>query len=126
MVERLYAGSVPADQMPRIVAACAFTQDAFFLAEDIPHHLITSSQEGRDLLHIAVFEEKLAYTCATLSSGRIFQEDRELRWENRVRSSRSSTSDPRTKKACSRIYCNPVQSSRKRQRSPTITSSESV
>jgi hypothetical protein len=81
MAECLYAGPVTANEMPRIVAACHFTRDALFLAEHIPQQTIASTQEGRDLLRFTVFEEELAHACAAFVSGRIFQEDRELRWE---------------------------------------------
>lgn len=81
MAEYLYTGLISADEMPQIVAACHFTQSALFLAEHLPQQPIASPQEGRNLLCFAAFTEKLAGVCASYSSGRIFQEDRELRWE---------------------------------------------
>jgi hypothetical protein len=78
MAEILYAGTVPLEEMAQIVAACSFEQDAFFLAESIPTHVI-QLEERRDLLRFAYVKEGIPY--AAYSSGRIFQEDRELRWE---------------------------------------------
>lgn len=81
MAERLYTGPATADEMPRLVAACRFGQEALWLAEQIPQEMISDLQKGRDLLCFRHFEEKLAQKCANFSSGRIFQDDRELRWE---------------------------------------------
>lgn len=79
MTEILYAGSVPLEKMAQIVAACHFEQDALFLAENIPMQPVILQQVRRDLLRFTYVKE--GTPCAAYSSGRIFQEDRELRWE---------------------------------------------
>lgn len=81
MKECLYTGQVAAAEMPRIVVACHFAPEARFLAEQLPNRFISSTQEGRDLLCFTCFAEPLAHACTRYTSGRIFQEDRELRWE---------------------------------------------
>ena len=81
MKECLYTGQVAAAEIPRIVAACHFVPEARFLAEQLPNRFIGSAQEGRDLLCFTYFAESLAHACARYTSGRIFQKDRELRWE---------------------------------------------
>jgi hypothetical protein len=79
MAEILYAGAVPLEEMPQIVAACNFEQDARFLAENIPTHLVSMPEERHNLLRFTYVKEGIPYSAS--SSGRIFQEDRELRWE---------------------------------------------
>jgi hypothetical protein len=79
MTEILYTGPVSLDKMPRIVAACHFEPNALFLAEHIPTHPIITQKERRDLLRFTYVKE--GTPCTEYSSGRIFQEDRELRWE---------------------------------------------
>lgn len=79
MTEILYAGPVALEKMPHIVAACHFEPEARFLAEHIPTHVIISREERQELLRFTYVRE--GTPCAEYSSGRIFQEDRELRWE---------------------------------------------
>lgn len=79
MNEILYAGSIPLDTMPQIVATCQFGPDALFLAEHIPTHTIVTPEERRNLLCFTYANK--GPSCEDYSSGRIFQEDRELRWE---------------------------------------------
>ncbi|GEM_PF-1004625 len=81
MAERLYTGFVAADEMPQLVAACRFGPQALWLAEQIPQEILIDLQKGRDLLCFKHFKEELAEECANFSTGRIFQDDRELRWE---------------------------------------------
>lgn len=85
MTEILYAGPVPFEQMPKIVAACHFDLDALFLAENIPTHVILTQKERRELLCFKyvreVVDKKGDMPCAKYTTGRIFQKDRELRWE---------------------------------------------
>ena len=78
MAEIAYSGQVPAAMMQQVVAHCHFTQ-ALFMAEQIPTHFITSQQERENLLSFTNYNSELS--CAEYTSGRIFQEDRELRWE---------------------------------------------
>src|SRR6266852_2937085 len=79
MAEILYTGLVAAEEVQQVVAHCHFTQDALFLAEQIATHFITKPQERLDLLRFTYF--KSSPSCIEYTSGRIFQEDRELRWE---------------------------------------------
>ena len=80
MAEIAYSGRVPADRMQQVVAHCHFAQgEALFMAEQIPAHFITSKQERESLLQFTHFNSDLS--CTEYTSGRIFQEDRELRWE---------------------------------------------
>jgi hypothetical protein len=80
MAEIAYSGQIPAARMQQVVAHCHFAQgDALFMAEQIPAHFITSKQERDNLLQFTHFNSDLS--CAEYTSGRIFQEDRELRWE---------------------------------------------
>ncbi len=81
MAEYLYTGLLGADEMPQIVASCHFTSSALLLAEELPQQLIANPQKGRELLHFMPFAEELAHISTSCASGRIFQEDRELRWE---------------------------------------------
>ena len=79
MTEILYAGPVALEKMPQIVAACHFEPEARFLAEHIPTQVIISREERQELLRFTYVRE--GTPCADYTSGRIFQEDRELRWE---------------------------------------------
>jgi hypothetical protein len=53
--------------------------EAFFLAELFPTHLVKTQQERENLLQFTFFNQKLC--CTDYTTGRIFQQDRELRWE---------------------------------------------
>jgi hypothetical protein len=85
MTEILYAGPVALEKMPQIVAACHFEPEALFLAENIPTHLIITQKERQELLCFKyvgkVMDENGDVPCAKYTTGRIFQDDRELRWE---------------------------------------------
>ena len=79
MAEILYTGLIDAEEVQKVVAHCDFSQDALFLAEQIPTHFVTSPQERLNLLRFTYFND--SSPCVEYTSGRIFQEDRELRWE---------------------------------------------
>ncbi len=79
MTEIVYTGLVTAEGLEQVVAHCHFAQDARFLAEQLPMRVINNRQEQRDLLQFIYFNGELS--CAEYTSGRVFQEDRELRWE---------------------------------------------
>jgi hypothetical protein len=78
MTEIVYTGLVTAEKMKQVIAHCHFTQDAVFMAEQLPTHLI-NKEERLALLQFIHFKSDLS--CAEYTTGRIFQEDRELRWE---------------------------------------------
>lgn len=79
MSEILYTGLPSIDKMLQIVAACHFDPDALFLGELLPTHPIVTRKERHDLLLFTYAKDEIPYTKYT--SGRIFQQDRELRWE---------------------------------------------
>jgi len=79
MGEVLYTGLISTDKIRQIVTHCQFGQDALFLAEQLPTHVITRAEERQNLLRFTYF--KSSPPCSEYTSGRIFQEDRELRWE---------------------------------------------
>ncbi len=79
MTEIVYTGLVTAEEMGQVVAHCHFSQEARFLAEQLPTHIVNNRQERLDLLQFIYFNSDLS--CAEYTSGRIFQEDREMRWE---------------------------------------------
>jgi hypothetical protein len=56
--------------------------DAFVLCEQIPQHVVTDEQTREDLLRFALLDDEgIEALIATSTSGRVFQEDFELRWE---------------------------------------------
>jgi hypothetical protein len=77
MEEMLYAG--PVDDITALIAACKFTSDALFLAEILPPHVVVSAKERQDLLCFAYFDAEIPF--AKYTSGRIFHQDFELRWQ---------------------------------------------
>ena len=79
MNEILYTGLPSVDKMSQIVAACHFGPDALFLAEQLPTHTIVTREERYALLRFSYAKE--GTPCTEYTSGRIFQPDRELRWE---------------------------------------------
>lgn len=79
MAEILYAGPVASDKMPQVVDHCHFSREALFLAEQFPTNLIVSQKERLNLLKFTSIED--SPPCTDYATGRIFQDDRELRWE---------------------------------------------
>ncbi len=81
--EVLCTGSVKS--IEALVKECDFLQDqvedekVFFLAERLPQHAIVNGQERQHLLRFAYLPEVTDIDGYT--SGRIFREDFELRWE---------------------------------------------
>ena len=79
MTEILYTGRLTLEAMERLATDCHFTQEARFLAEQMPLHFVSSAKERENLLRFTGYEHGRSY--ADTTSGRIFQDDRELRWE---------------------------------------------
>ncbi len=77
MKEILRAGSV--DDIAQLIADCQFPAEALFLAEMLPRHVIVKPEERQDLLRFTRFDTRIPFTQYT--SGRIFHQDFELRWE---------------------------------------------
>ena len=79
MEEALYAGQVTVDDFPQLVADCGFLSSAFILVERLPEQVITRATERQELLRFTHFDQDFRFTDYT--SGRIFDEHAELRWE---------------------------------------------
>lgn len=79
MTEILYAGPVDIKKIRPLIADCDFASDALFLAEQLPVRASISPKERRDLLRFTYFNRDLPF--AAYSSGRVFQQDAELRWQ---------------------------------------------
>ncbi len=79
MAEVLYSGLVAPADVSQMVASCRFTSEALFMAELLPTHFVGKPQEREQLLCFTFFNTTLR--CTDYTSGRIFQADRELRWE---------------------------------------------
>ena len=77
--EILSAGSVT--HLAGLIEACAFPQSAFFLAEQLPSHIIEHEQRQGLLLFARLENIGDLKNAEGYSSGRIFSETCELRWE---------------------------------------------
>src|SRR5260370_14792877 len=78
MEEVLYTGQVTVNDFPQLVADCKFASSAFILCERLPESVIKIS-ERQDLLRFMHFDPGTRFIDYT--SGRIFDERAELRWE---------------------------------------------
>lgn len=79
--EILSTGSVT--NLAGLIEACAFPKDAFFLAEQLPPHIIKHEQR-QGLLRFARLEDVEMKTVQDYTSGRIFTKTYELRWEKEI------------------------------------------
>jgi hypothetical protein len=79
MAEVLYTGRVPLERLEQIASACHFAPEAIFLAESLPVSSVNTQREREALLQFIHYNQQLR--CSDYDSGRIFQHDRELRWE---------------------------------------------
>jgi hypothetical protein len=79
MEEVLYAGSITVGDFPRLIADCGFSSTAFALIARLPERVITRARERHDLVRFTYFDRSIPFTDYT--SGRIFDEQAELRWE---------------------------------------------
>jgi len=79
MEEVLYAGQITSNDFPQLVADCTFPASAFVLCERLVDHVITEAKERQELLRFTHFSPNIRFTEYT--SGRIFDERAELRWE---------------------------------------------
>lgn len=75
--ETLYTGTVT--NIAELIEACDFPLEAFVLVERAPRVVIDDPRERRDLLHFARLSDGVAM--ASYTSGRVFNRDFELRWE---------------------------------------------
>ncbi len=79
MEEVLYTGQITVNDFPQFVTECDFSPEAFVLAERFPEQVITKIKERQDLLRFTHFERDIPF--ADYTSGRVFDEYAELRWE---------------------------------------------
>jgi hypothetical protein len=75
--ELLYVGMV-ADIKP-ILDECHIPEDAYFLGEQLPQHVVGTLEERQNLLLFVPYSANLPFGAYT--SGRVFHRDFELRWE---------------------------------------------
>lgn len=87
--EVLYTGTVK--NIVALIAGCGFPNDAFFLAEQVPLHIVEGRAAREDLLRFACVrdlklnnEKKDGIDPAFYTTGRIFAKDFELRWHQNV------------------------------------------
>ena len=79
MEEVLYAGPVVINDFLQFITDCEFVSSAFVLCEQLPKHVITGRKEQQNLLLFTHFDPAICFKDYT--SGRIFDEYAELRWE---------------------------------------------
>ncbi|HLI90046.1 MAG TPA: CRISPR-associated protein Csx19 [Ktedonobacteraceae bacterium] len=79
MSEILYAGTIDIDKIEPLIADCRFPANALFLAEQLPDRAVITPSARYNLLRFTALAE--APSPATYSSGRVFYNDAELRWE---------------------------------------------
>lgn len=80
MAEILYSGQIDASHLQRLMAACSASraEETLLLAEQLPTHFV-SAQERQKMLRFEVYTPEIDMTAYT--SGRLFQNSFELRWE---------------------------------------------
>lgn len=81
MTEILYSGQVDALHLLQLLAACQASQTgerALLLAEQLPTHVV-NAQERRNMLRFESYRPEI--DIAVYTSGRLFQNSFELRWE---------------------------------------------
>jgi len=80
--EILYTGRIKREELATFIETCGFrsgpTSGTYFLAENLPTQVI-APEDRQDLLVFSFFNLDIAF--ANYSSGRIFSEQGELRWE---------------------------------------------
>jgi hypothetical protein len=80
MEDVLYTGEVTVDNFQQLVTDCGFPPDAFVLVEQLPERVIRPA-ERKDLLRFTRLEQDKASSFTNYTTGRIFNEHAELRWE---------------------------------------------
>ncbi|MBE3558148.1 MAG: hypothetical protein IMW89_02860 [Ktedonobacteraceae bacterium] len=76
MEEILCTGLVP--DIPAFIGACRFPGASFVLIERLPQHVVSDEQERGSLLQ---FDRLARANLADSTSGRVFSQDFELRWQ---------------------------------------------
>ena len=78
MPEVLYTGQLTGPALKQLINDCTFQDDAYFLGEQLPTKMV-SDNERQNLLCFTLYSPKIPFDNYT--TGRVFQLDRELRWE---------------------------------------------
>lgn len=83
MPEILLTHSLPHTKLAQLLKQCPFSPKDFFLAEQLPTRLITTARERQSLLYFERYSPELfkKVEVENYTSGRVFHEDFELRWE---------------------------------------------
>src|ERR1051326_3300021 len=80
MSDILYSNHISADDLAGLIAACEFPPETLMLLERLPAHVLETPKEREQLLLFERFDPKKA-DVREYTSGRIFYEESELRWE---------------------------------------------
>jgi hypothetical protein len=81
MKEIAWADLITVDALTRTISACRFSPESVFLGEENPKHYLTTKQRQDALVCKRYDEQKPSIYYAAYTSGRIFSEEAELRWE---------------------------------------------
>jgi len=79
----------PVHALPELVKQCNFAPEAFLLLEKLPQRVVRDN-ERQDLLSFARLRDIQQLDSAAYTSGRIFDQERELRWEYDITSGTTS------------------------------------
>jgi hypothetical protein len=84
MADMVYTSSN--NDIDALVAACQFSPDAYVLVEQFPDHVVTGSQKRQNLLLFICLKDLKTERYQNIrlndyTSGRVFDEDAEIRWE---------------------------------------------
>lgn len=79
MEEVLYAGQVSVNDFSQLITDCIFPATAYIMSERFPDQVIRNARDRQNLLRFTHFDQKILF--ADYTSGRIFDEYAELRWE---------------------------------------------
>lgn len=77
--EVLYTGPVILNDFQQFVQDCDFSSGAFVLVERLPEQVVSGAKARQDLVRFSHFEQDFPF--AHYTSGRVFDEQAELRWE---------------------------------------------
>jgi hypothetical protein len=76
-----------ARSLPELINQCGFSTEAFLLVEKLPQSVVSDGEERQNLLYFAhlrdIRQEDIA-TYTSYTSGRVFDQERELRWEHDI------------------------------------------
>lgn len=78
MPDILYTNTLSEPELLQLIHACDFPQEAFFLGEQLPDHIV-DNRERENLLLFTWYASNLPFSSYT--TGCIFHAEEELRWE---------------------------------------------